>query len=61
MYIRVYMCVRVWISDLPPSQGGRYSGFGNTVEPQNNDSDYWSAWSSVSNDAIPSSSQLLAF
>jgi len=36
-------------SDLPPSQGGRYAGFGNTVEPQNKDTtDYWSSWSSVS-------------
>jgi len=37
------------ISDLPPSQGGRYAGFGNTVQPQSKDSsDYWSSWSSVS-------------
>jgi len=38
-------------SDLPPSQGGRYGGFGNTIEPANKDADYWSSWSSV-NDSI---------
>jgi len=39
----------VCVSDLPPSQGGRYAGFGNTVvQPQNKDSsDYWTSWSSV--------------
>jgi len=42
----VHVCVCV--SDLPPSQGGRYAGFGNTVQPDNKDSDYWSSWSSVS-------------
>jgi len=32
---------------LPPSQGGRYSGFGNTVDPPKNDSnDFFSSFSS---------------
>ena len=28
MYLEAFFC-----SDLPPSQGGRYAGFGNTVDP----------------------------
>ena len=28
LYLRAFFC-----SDLPPSQGGRYAGFGNTVDP----------------------------
>ena len=40
-------------SDLPPSQGGRYGGFGNTVEPTKKQeseflSDTWSSITSVS-------------
>lgn len=36
------------LSGLPPSQGGRYSGFGNTVDPPKNDSnDFFSSFSSV--------------
>ena len=31
-YLHYTPCLPV-CSDLPPSQGGRYSGFGNTVEP----------------------------
>ena len=37
-------------SDLPPSQGGKYSGFGNTVQPPpKEDSEFLTnAWSSLS-------------
>jgi ADP-ribosylation factor GTPase-activating protein 1 len=37
-------------SDLPPSQGGKYSGFGNTVQPPpKEESEFLSnAWSSLS-------------
>lgn len=32
--------------NLPPNQGGRYAGFGNTVEPDKKEYDYWSVLSS---------------
>jgi|SRR6218665_3697052 len=40
--------VCVTFRDLPPNQGGRYAGFGNTAMPEKKDYDYWSAFSSVS-------------
>jgi hypothetical protein len=34
---------------LPPSQGGRYSGFGNTIDPPKSDNnDFFSSFTSVS-------------
>ena len=43
-------------SDLPPSQGGRYTGFGNTVQkPQKQESSAWDSlsagWSSFTSSA----------
>ena len=46
--------------DLPPSQGGRYGGFGNTVEPaKNEESEFFSgAWSSISSVSPPNHEKL---
>lgn len=32
--------------NIPPNQGGRYTGFGSTVEPEKKENDYWSSFSS---------------
>jgi len=47
-------------ADLPPSQGGRYGGFGNTVEPaKNEESEFFSgAWSSISSVSPPNHEKL---
>lgn len=41
--------------DLPPNQGGRYAGFGNTAVPEKKEYDYWGAfstgWSSIAEGA----------
>ena len=61
-YLHYTPCLPV-CSDLPPSQGGRYSGFGNTVEPNKEEAagggefftNTWgslsSGWSSFSSNA----------
>ena len=41
------ICLCVLLSELPPSQGGRYTGFGNTVQPEKENSAYWSSLSTV--------------
>ena len=42
-------------SDLPPSQGGRYGGFGNTVEPtKKQESEFLTGtWSSITSVSDP--------
>ena len=44
------LCCYLLHSDLPPSQGGKYGGFGNTVErPKKEESEFFSdAWSTFS-------------
>jgi len=49
-YVYLFFPLSSPCSDLPPSQGGKYSGFGNTAQPPpKEESEFFSnAWSSLS-------------